>query len=168
MDPQGLARYVAIGAMVLVVAVSALAYQLNLTSENEKKLRVRAQEIADQAIKAKEMAEAKALEAERRAREAEDRAFMAEMDANKLRQSSQASVSMAAPPSGDYNRALQRDAATRKEASELARLDTLRVQCQGFMNAQPGPVTSIMGYQSCTAYYQALKQRQYYESLRQR
>lgn len=169
MELQGSARYLTIGSMVLAVIASLAAYRLHLTAENEKAARSRAEEIASQAAKAKEVAERQAAEAERRARDAEVRADRAEIAASSRRQSAataRASVAYDTQESAQMAAAAQRDAAARRDAAELARLDTLRVHCEAFMKTRPGGAGAVMGHKACSAYYEALKRRQYYEAAR--
>jgi hypothetical protein len=155
-----------IGAMVIAIAASLLAYQSHLDSKTEESRRIRADELRLADVKAREASEAKASAADERARRAEDRAENLEASL-RIAQERLVTTRSVSPTVGYPEPAIRTaDAVARADAAELARIDRLKAECDGFRRAGPGLFSGMAAQRVCGAYYEAAKKRQYYEAAR--
>jgi curved DNA-binding protein CbpA len=173
----GLATGIASALAILVACGYVFAYRpyiahveegKRLAAEETRKLAAeetrRAAEARAQAIATEN---ARILEAQSRA--AEERARIRESQARAAEERARITEARLV----DSREAANYDARARAEAKELARIDMLRELCQAYAAASKGgrsPAASFassnMALKYCVPYEQAMKERQYYESLK--
>lgn len=167
MSIEGGGRKLGIGAivgLVLILPGYFLAWQQYGIAQEESKRRVSAEEGMAKALQSKAEAEAKAASAEEKARNAELLAAGFLQDLQAVR-SGQVAAERAA------ERAAARDEELRRDAAEVARIETLRVRCEAVQKgARQGGLGSIAAHmtdpQVCATYYEEARRRQVYEASR--
>jgi hypothetical protein len=150
-----------VAAVLIAVPGYLLALQQHNTAEAESVRRIVAEDQKAQEVRARIAAEKKAEEAAARVAEIEAQAVEVTRRALAAQSSRVAEA-----------RVQTRDEIARRDATDLARLDTLRAQCAGVMSV-PTPAPGLVGMTDatlkikfCTPYYQALRERQLYEAAR--
>lgn len=177
-SPQG--TQVGLGFAIFVAFLISIPgyvlalYQYN-SAQSEEMQRITAEYQRKQEQTARVAAEAKAREAEVKAADAEVRLRLAQVRSDTIQSRSAANSVQAqhvARPSPAPSAPTVNEAQARRDATELARIDTLRLQCEKAVGSRVtrgelnDRIASSTANASCTQYYQAVRQRELVEATR--